>query len=81
LILVGLYGGALSLPLATVPPRMLTIRGSQVGTLAEMRELMELARAGRVPPIPIETRPLSRATQTLEDLHAGRITGRVVLRP
>jgi D-arabinose 1-dehydrogenase-like Zn-dependent alcohol dehydrogenase len=60
---------------------MLTIRGSQVGTLAEMRELMALARAGRVPPIPIETRPLSRATQTLEDLHAGRITGRVVLLP
>lgn len=81
LILVGLHGGALSLPLATIPPRMLTIRGSQVGTLAEMRELMALARAGRVPPIPIETRPLSRATQTLEDLHAGRITGRVVLLP
>jgi D-arabinose 1-dehydrogenase-like Zn-dependent alcohol dehydrogenase len=81
LIVVGLHGGALSLPLATVPPRMLTIRGSQVGTLAEMRELMELARAGRVPAIPIETRPMSRASETLEDLHAGRITGRVVLHP
>lgn len=81
LILVGLHGGALSLPLATLPPRLLTIRGSQVGTLSEMRELMALARAGRINPIPIETRPMSRVTETLEQLHAGQVTGRVVLRP
>lgn len=81
LIVVGLHGGALSLPLATVAPRMLTIKGSQVGTLDELRELMTLARAGKVPAIPIETRPMSRAGETLDDLHAGRITGRVVLTP
>ena len=36
---------------------------------------------GRGPPIPIRTRPLSEATETLEDLKAGRIVGRVVLTP
>jgi propanol-preferring alcohol dehydrogenase len=81
LILVGLYGGALSLPLATVPPRLLTIRGSQVGSLTELRELVELAKTGRLAPIPIATRPMSRSFETIADLQAGRVTGRIVLEP
>lgn len=81
LVLVGLHGGTLGLPLAAIPPRMLTIRGSQVGSLAEMHELMALVKAGRIPPIPVETRAMSRATESLEDLRAGRIPGRVVLLP
>ena len=35
----------------------------------------------RAPKIPIRTRPLSEATEALEDLKAGRIVGRVVLTP
>jgi D-arabinose 1-dehydrogenase-like Zn-dependent alcohol dehydrogenase len=81
LILVGLHGGALNLPLATVPPRLLTIRGSQVGTLAEMHELMALARAGRVPPIPVRTLPMSSANEALAELRAGTVVGRLVLTP
>jgi len=81
LLMVGLFGGALSLPLAMVPPRLLTIRGSHVGSLVEMGELMDLAKAGKVKPIPVATRPMSLATTTLEDLRAGRVVGRVVLDP
>ena len=40
---------------------------------------MELVKAGKVKPIPMETRPLETAYDTLQDLKAGRITGRVVL--
>ena len=81
LLMVGLFGGALSLPLAMVSPRLLTIRGSHVGSLVEMGELMALAKAGRIKPIPVAKRPMSLATTTLEDLRAGRIVGRVVLEP
>jgi D-arabinose 1-dehydrogenase-like Zn-dependent alcohol dehydrogenase len=46
-----------------------------------MGELMELAKAGRIDPIPIETRSLDQAQQTLYDLAEGNLVGRVVLEP
>jgi D-arabinose 1-dehydrogenase-like Zn-dependent alcohol dehydrogenase len=81
LVNVGLYGGALSLPLPLMPQRSLTLRGSYVGTLEEMEEVMALGREGKVPPIPLDVRPLSDAPQALDDLRAGRVSGRVILRP
>jgi D-arabinose 1-dehydrogenase-like Zn-dependent alcohol dehydrogenase len=81
LINVGLYGGALSLPLPPMPIRSLTLRGSYVGTLEEMEEVMALGRAGKVPPIPLDVRPLAAAPQALADLRAGRVAGRIILRP
>jgi D-arabinose 1-dehydrogenase-like Zn-dependent alcohol dehydrogenase len=61
--------------------RALSIIGSFVGSLGEAREMMELVRAGRIGPIPLEMRPLSEAGRTLDELRQGRITGRVVLMP
>ena len=49
LVVVGLYGGALSVPLPLLPQRSLSLRGSYVGTLDEMHEVMALGRAGKVP--------------------------------
>jgi D-arabinose 1-dehydrogenase-like Zn-dependent alcohol dehydrogenase len=34
-----------------------------------------------VPPIPLDLRPLDAASQALDDLRAGRVTGRIVLKP
>src|SRR5690606_21568297 len=79
LILVGLYGGALNIPLPFIPMNARIIHGSYVGSLKEMGELMELVRAGRIAPIRIEERPLDQATQALRDLKAGQVQGRVVL--
>ena len=81
LIVVGLYGGALSLPLPLMPQRALTMRGSYVGTLDEMHEVMALGREGKVPPIPLDVRPLDAAPQAIDDLRAGRVRGRVILKP
>lgn len=81
LVSVGLYGGALSLPLALVMQRMLKIRGSKMGTLTEMIELVDLVKAGSVSPIPIKTRPLKDANEALNDLRKGNVSGRVVLQP
>jgi D-arabinose 1-dehydrogenase-like Zn-dependent alcohol dehydrogenase len=81
IIIVGLFGGAMSMPLPMFPMRALTVMGSFVGSLREAEEMMEMVRAGKVDPIPVQTRPLSDATKTLDDLRNGRITGRVVLTP
>jgi D-arabinose 1-dehydrogenase-like Zn-dependent alcohol dehydrogenase len=78
LIMVGLYGGEIPLSLVAVVQRALTIEGSSVGTVAELKEVVGLARAGKLKPIPIETRPLSEVSRTLDELKAGTISGRVV---
>lgn len=81
LIIVGLFGGALQVSLPLLPLKDVTIRGSDLGSLREMGALMELARAGRIHPIPIETRSLDQAQETLYDLAEGNLVGRVVLKP
>ncbi len=80
-VVVGLYGGAASLPVPSFIFKQMTLRGSYVGTLAEMHQLMAIVRGGVVPPIPVEARPLSEANRALEDLAAGRVLGRLVLEP
>ena len=80
LVMVGLYGGACPVSTVMFPFKMMTIEGSYVGTLDDLRELLALVQAGRVPPIPIETRPADQASQALLDLKAGgKVRGRVVL--
>ena len=78
---VGLYGEAVSVPLPFFPLRMMSLVGSYVGTLDEMHELMALVRAGKVPPIPIEARPLEEVNSALNDLVDGKVLGRVVVKP
>ena len=43
--------------------------------------MMELVKAGRISPIPIEMRALDQADRTLNQLREGSVVGRVVLRP
>jgi D-arabinose 1-dehydrogenase-like Zn-dependent alcohol dehydrogenase len=81
IIIVGLFGGAMSMPLPMFPFRTISIGGSMVGSLDETKEMMELVRAGKVDPIPYTKRPLSAANSALEDLVAGKVTGRVILTP
>jgi len=62
------------------PFKMMTIEGSYVGTLEDLRELLALVQAGKVPPIPLETRPAAEASSALSDLKSGgKVRGRVVL--
>jgi D-arabinose 1-dehydrogenase-like Zn-dependent alcohol dehydrogenase len=80
-VVVGLFGGGMSMPLAMFPIRAITIGGSYVGSLAEAEAMMELVRAGKVDPIPVTEVPLSSANKVLEDLKAGKVIGRMVLVP
>ncbi len=79
LIMVGLFGGELTLPLPFMPMRALTIQGSFVGTPGDLRELVGLAQGGALPKLPIETMPKHEADAALHRLKDGTVTGRLVL--
>ncbi|MFI5013956.1 MAG: alcohol dehydrogenase [Hyphomicrobiales bacterium] len=79
-VVVGLFGGAATIAPILFPNKLLTVQGSYVGTLEDLKELIGLVQAGRIAPIPIETRPAADASAVLADLKSGgRILGRVVL--
>jgi len=78
-IVVGLFGGRISLSIPLFPLRALSIVGSYVGSLQGAAEMLALVKTGVVSPIAIEKRPLDQAGQSLDDLRQGRINGRVVL--
>lgn len=79
LILCGLFGGEITLPLPPMAQRAIALMGSYVGNLAELKQVVALAKKGRLKPMPIETRPIAEVNRTLDELKAGRILGRVVL--
>jgi alcohol dehydrogenase len=78
-VVTGLFGGTFSMPAAMFALKAIGIEGTQTGTLAEARELLDLARAGRLAAPPIRECPLAEAQAALEELRAGRVVGRVVL--
>lgn len=80
-IIVGLFGGQMAMPIPMFPFRTISIGGSMVGSLSETQEMMKLVREGKVDPIPFTKRPLSEVNRTLDDLREGRIVGRVILEP
>jgi len=79
LVLVGLFGGAIQLSIATTILRAITVQGSHLGSLAELKAVVALAREGKIKPIPIQTRPLSEVSRTLDELKVGSVVGRVVV--
>ena len=80
-VIVGLYGGDLTVSLPPIPMRAVTIQGSYVGSLPEMKELIDLVRKTGLPPVPVATRPLDDVNAVMDELRAGKIIGRVVLTP
>lgn len=81
LVVVGLFGGAMSLSIPLLPIKNITIAGSYVGSPQDMTELMQLVRDGKINAFKVTERPLSCAHETLLDLQQGNIVGRVVLTP
>ncbi|QAA92648.1 zinc-binding dehydrogenase [Pollutimonas thiosulfatoxidans] len=81
LIMVGMYGGELSLPIPTLVLRAISLEGSYVGSLAQMRELMALVKRKGIPEIPIVPRPLSEINDAIAQMREGGVVGRTVLQP
>lgn len=82
LVQVGLFGGELVVPTALMTLKMLNLRGSFVGTLDELRAVVELAKSHALPRIPILEYDLdaSSVNSALERLAHGGVPGRIVLR-
>ena len=79
LIQVGLFGGEMTVPLPLMPIKALTIQGSYVGNVKELRALVAIAQRGTLPAIPLTLQPLASANTALNRLRAGQVTGRVIL--
>ncbi len=80
LVIVGLFGGGFSMPVPLFPMKAIAVEGSFVGSLTEMNELLELAKAGKLQSLKLDERPMSEADNALKDLANGRVMGRVVLK-
>ena len=80
-IVVGLYGGSLKLSLPLVPMRSMTLKGSYVGELRELKELVNIIKSGTIKLIPVKKQGLETANQAMSDLRAGKVNGRIVLTP
>ena len=78
-VICGLYGGELTHSLPPIAQRAISIAGSYVGNLQELKEVIALAKRRKLKPAPIEMRPAARANESLQDLKAGRVLGRIVL--
>ncbi len=81
IVVVGLFGGAVSLPLPRLPMRHLAVLGSYVGTRQEFAELLELLRGGLQLPTPLIARPMHEINALLDDVERGAVPGRFVVSP
>ncbi len=72
-------GGTASVPIPVFSLREIAILGSTVGNTPDLVELVELVKRGRIRLPEVQRRPLAAANQSLEDLAARRVIGRIVL--
>jgi len=79
LVLVGVGGGELTLSVAGTIFRALSIQGSLTGTIQDFRDVLALAREGRLLPTPIHEMAKHHANDAMRRLERGQVTGRVVL--
>jgi propanol-preferring alcohol dehydrogenase len=77
-VLIGLPPGEFPTPLFDVVANCITIRGSFVGTRADMAEALAFAASGKVK-ADIELQPLSAVNDVLKRLEQGNVASRVVL--
>ena len=78
-VLNGLPPGDFPLSIFDVVFRCLTVRGSLVGTRADLKEALAFAADGKVK-ANIETTTLDDVNDVLERLRTGKVTGRVVIK-
>jgi alcohol dehydrogenase, propanol-preferring len=77
-VLVGLPPGEFPLPIFDMVLKRITVRGSLVGTRADMREALSLASSFGIA-ADIEMQPLENINEVFDRLRHGKVHGRVVL--
>lgn len=80
MVQVGVMGGELNLSLVGMIFKAPTIMANYVGNPGHLREVVQLAQAGKLMPIPVTTIPAHEAFSGLERINRGEVTGRLVLK-
>jgi propanol-preferring alcohol dehydrogenase len=80
-ILVGLFGGEVKLNLVSMPTKALRLIGSYTGSIADVTELLSLAKRGVIRPVITDRFKLKQATEALSKLKEGEIMGRGIINP
>jgi len=81
IILVGLFGGAVDLPLVSIPLKAITIQGAYTGNYNDMIKLLDLAKRGVIKPIVSKRYSIDEANTALEDLKNRKVIGRSIINP
>jgi propanol-preferring alcohol dehydrogenase len=81
IVLVGLFGGAVDLPLVSIPLKAITIQGAYTGNYNDLVELVDLAKKGIIKPLVSKRYVLDEANNALEDLKNRKVIGRAIITP
>lgn len=79
IVVSGLIGGSFYMPVVNWVHKRMSIEGFMTGTLLEARELLDLARTGRIAPVPMHEVPMHEAADWMEKLRNGSVIGRIIL--
>ena len=77
-VVVGLFGGEMHLSIVPIAQRAITIQGSYVGSVQELREVVALAQSGKLKSIPTAICSAAEISGVLDRLKTGHVLGRVV---
>jgi alcohol dehydrogenase, propanol-preferring len=80
LVLVGLAGGTLELPLVIAINKALKVIGNFTGSPRDLQQIIDMLRRGQIKPPAARGFPLEDANLALHELEKGNIEGRAVLK-
>lgn len=79
LVMVGVAGGELTLSLASMIFLPRSVIGTAMGSIQDLRDVVALARSGKLKPIPTERMPIAQVNEAMDRMHHGKLRGRVIL--
>ena len=79
MVQVGVMGGELNISLVGNIFKAATIMGNNTGNLEHFHKVVDMAKAGKLLPVPIEAVPWDKADDAIQRLKAGKLHGRLVL--
>jgi propanol-preferring alcohol dehydrogenase len=77
-VLVGLANARFELPIVDTVLKGIHVQGSFIGSRQDLDDALQLAAEGKVKPH-VETHPLERTPELLDQLHRGELRGRAVI--
>ena len=80
LVVVGIGGEYANFMLPLIPIKSIQIRGSYVGSITDLIEVLELLKKGVIDVV-ASTYPLDQINEVFEKFRAGKIVGRAILQP